>query len=79
VPSQHANAQPADPVGIPEIASRLGVARATVDQWRFRGLLPDSQYVVGGRPAWEWGVIEAWARDTGRLGETKTDTKGPKS
>lgn len=55
------------PVGIIEIAARLGVRRATVDQWRQRGLLPDPRWIVGGRPAWDWTDIEAWARETGRL------------
>jgi hypothetical protein len=57
----------ADPVGIKEIGERLNVRRRTVDQWLQRRLLPDAQYVVGGRPAWEWSVVEAWARDSGRL------------
>ena len=55
------------PVGLAEIAARLGVARATADQWRQRGVLPDAPWTVGGRPAWPWTLIEAWARDTGRL------------
>lgn len=57
----------ADPVGTVEIAARLGVKRATVDQWRVRNLLPSPTWTVGGRPAWEWAMIEAWARATGRL------------
>lgn len=55
------------PVGIPEIAERLGVKRATVDQWRLRGLLPDPKWTVGGRPAWDWTDVEKWAKETGRL------------
>jgi predicted DNA-binding transcriptional regulator AlpA len=55
------------PVGIPEIAERLKVERATVDQWRQRRLLPEPKWTVGGRPAWEWKDIERWARKTGRL------------
>lgn len=50
----------ADPVGIVEIAARLDVQRGTVDVWRNRGLLPDPDYTVGGRPAWEWATIVAW-------------------
>lgn len=57
----------ADPVGLAEIAERLGVDRATADQWRTRKLLPAAPWTVGGRPAWPWPVIEAWARQTGRL------------
>lgn len=57
-----------DPVGLGEIAERLGVARSTVDAWRHRGLLPEPTWPsVGGRPAWEWATIEQWARSTGRL------------
>lgn len=56
----------AEPVGLAEIAERLGVARQTVDSWRSRGLLPEPRWSVGGRPAWEWATIAQWARDTGR-------------
>ena len=58
----------ADPVGLAEIAQRLGVARQTVDNWRFRGDLPAPTWTVGGRPAWDWPVIAAWAQRTGRAG-----------
>lgn len=54
-------------VGIAEIARRLGRSRATVDQWKWRGLLPDPSWAVGGRPAWNWPEVEAWAKATGRL------------
>lgn len=54
------------PVGIPEIAERLKVERATVDQWRQRGVFPEPKWTVGGRPAWEWNDIEKWATKTGR-------------
>ena len=56
----------ADPVGLPEIADRLGVQHNTALMWRKRGLLPDHEYTVGGGPAWEWRTIERWARKTGR-------------
>lgn len=57
----------ADPVGISEIAERLGVKRATVDMWRFRHhTLPEPRWIVGGRPAWDWPDILKWAKDTGR-------------
>lgn len=55
------------PVGLVEIADRLGVQRATVDQWRARGLLPEPRWTVGGRPAWSWLEIAEWATETGRL------------
>ena len=55
------------PVGLEEIAALLQVKRDTVDKWRHRGLLPKPTWPsVGGRPAWATGVIEDWAKDTGR-------------
>lgn len=56
-----------DPVGIVEIADRLQMARSTVDQWATRGLLPERDWTVGGRPAWRWATIREWAARTGRL------------
>lgn len=58
--------EPVEPVGIVEIAERLGVQRATVDQWKQRGLLPEPSWTVGGRPAWNWPDIARWAHETGR-------------
>jgi predicted DNA-binding transcriptional regulator AlpA len=58
---------PTDPVGIPEIAERLGVKRATVDQWKQRDLLPEPKWIVGGRPAWDWADIAKWAQQSGRM------------
>jgi predicted DNA-binding transcriptional regulator AlpA len=56
-----------DPVGIVEIAQRLGVQRGTVDMWRFRSLhFPEPRWQVGGRPAWDWSDVEAWAKASGR-------------
>lgn len=58
----------ADPVGTVEVAARLGVTRKAVDAWRSRGLgFPDPRWTVGGRPAWSWAEVEAWARRTGRI------------
>lgn len=57
----------ADPVGIAEIAKRLGVERGTAKQWNLRKLLPPPRWTVSGAPAWEWRDIERWARKTGRL------------
>lgn len=56
-----------DPVGLIEIAARLGVQRNTVDVWRQRDLLPQPDWTVGGRPAWNWPTIRSWAEQTGRL------------
>lgn len=58
---------PAAPVGLKEIAGRLGTKRGTVDRWRDRGVLPEPTWPsVGGRPAWRWGLIRDWAIETGR-------------
>jgi predicted DNA-binding transcriptional regulator AlpA len=56
-------------VGLAEIADRLGVRRGTVDQWRWRGELPEPKWTVGGRPAWHWPEIKQWAKATGRNGK----------
>jgi predicted DNA-binding transcriptional regulator AlpA len=52
-----------DPVGAVEIAERLGVKRGTVDMWRIRSIgFPEPRWAVGGRPAWNWSDVEAWAK-----------------
>lgn len=56
-----------EPVGLVEIAARLGVKPATAYQWRYAGRLPDPDWIIGGRPAWDWATIEAWAVETGRI------------
>ena len=56
-----------EPVGLSEIADRLGVARQTTKQWNARKLLPPPRWTVSGSPAWEWKDIEKWAKRTGRL------------
>ena len=56
-----------EPIGIREIAERLGVKRATVDIWRIRKVLPDPEWTISGNPAWNWPTIQRWARETGRL------------
>lgn len=56
-----------EPVGVVEIAARLGVAYSTVQQWGQRGILPARDWTVGGRPCWAWSTIRAWAQTTGRL------------
>lgn len=59
-----------DPVGVIEIAERLGVGRSAVDNWRFNRDLgfPDQRWTVGGRPAWDWDLdVVPWAKQTGRL------------
>jgi len=55
------------PVGLEEVARELGVRRATADQWRARGVLPEPTWMVSGSPVWIWSDIKTWARETGRL------------
>lgn len=59
----------ADPVGVTEIAARLNVKRGTVDAWRLRPWVqfPEARWSVGGRPAWDWSDVAAWAQATGRV------------
>lgn len=56
-----------DPVGIAEIAQRLGVKRQTASQWRLRGLLPEPDWTRSGVALWRWERIAEWAEQTGRL------------
>jgi hypothetical protein len=59
---------PCTPVGILEIAGRLGAKRLTAYKWRQRGLLPAPRWRVGGDPAWCWEHdIRPWAVQTRRL------------
>lgn len=51
----------ADPVGIPEIADRLGVTRAALEKWRQRHSdFPEPRWTVGGRPAWHFDDVRIW-------------------
>lgn len=53
-------------VGLSEIADLLRVKPATVDQWRFRRVLPEPDHVISGTPIWHRETIVAWAVRTGR-------------
>jgi hypothetical protein len=58
------------PVGLTEIADRLGVRLQSAQNWRQRPAtgFPPPRWTVGGGPAWSWlRDIEPWARETGRL------------
>lgn len=60
------------PVGLTEIAARLGVRQQSAQNWRTRGVLPAPRWTVGGGPAWSWERdICPWAAATGRLTATK--------
>jgi predicted site-specific integrase-resolvase len=62
-----------EPVGLREIADRLGVQPQSAYNWRTRGVLPPPRWTVSGQPVWSWQRdIEPWARRTGRL--TPPDT-----
>lgn len=59
------------PVGLKEVANLLNYPIGTAYMWRARKVLPDPDYLVGGRPAWWWHqTILPWAQATGRVGET---------
>lgn len=56
---------PAHPVGLSEIAQRLGVSTRTVERYADRQDLDFPEpVVVGGRRIWEWAQVERWARKT---------------
>lgn len=65
--SQTRGVRLADPVGLYEIAERLGVRQQLAYTWRQRGVLPEPKFELAMGPVWDWPTIEAWARDTGRL------------
>jgi hypothetical protein len=55
-----------EPVGLSEIADRLGVPRQTPKTWHQRSVLPKpGPGTVSGAPWWDWNVIEPWARGRG--------------
>jgi len=57
-----------EPVGLREIAERLGVPGQTAKTWNQRKVLPaPGPGTVSGAPWWDWAVVEQWARTTGRL------------
>jgi len=58
-----------DPVGVADIAQRLGVKQQTAAVWKKRRLLPEPRWTVSGQPAWNWPDIFDWADRTGRLPE----------
>lgn len=58
-----------EPVGVAEIADRLGVKIETARMWNYRRLLPPARWQVSRQPAWDWAEIQKWARETGRLSD----------
>jgi hypothetical protein len=58
----------AEPVGLLEIAERLGIQHNTLKVMRFRDQLPPPRWTVSRAPAWDWNLdILPWAEETGRL------------
>jgi len=54
---------PAELVGVAEIASRAGVAKATVMSWRRRHTdFPAPVVILAGGPVWGWPAVEAWRK-----------------
>jgi len=61
-----------DPVGVIEIAERLGVQDRSVHMMRRRGVIPAPHYdQINGSRAWEWRTVLWWAGETGRLRNRK--------
>lgn len=66
----------ADPVGVKDIAARLGVRDQTVATWKVRGLLPEPRWTVSGMSVWQWSDIEKWAKKTGRWDRVESESSG---
>ncbi len=61
-----------DLVGRGEIASRAGVAVATVDAWRRRHPgFPAPVATVGGVPVWRWRDVAEWVAVPRRAGRPR--------
>lgn len=57
-----------EPVGVLEIADRLGVQDRSVHMMKRRDRLPRPDYEsINGSNAWHWRTILWWAGETGRL------------
>lgn len=56
-----------EPLGMPQLAERLGAEVDTVRKWRWRGQLPEPRWTVGHAPAWAWAdIVEHRHRLPGR-------------
>lgn len=54
------------PLGLAELATLLGIKRASVDRLRARGGLPEPAGMISGSPCWWLEDLEAWMVATGR-------------
>ena len=57
------------PIGLVDIAARLGVASGTPTQWRKRGILLEPDGEISGAPWWWSGRVDDWAERTRRRRE----------
>jgi hypothetical protein len=69
----------AAPVGLVEIAERLGLRRQTISVWRTRHPdFPHPRWRVSGLPAWDWRRdVLPWLIATGRPTEPETASYEP--
>lgn len=56
-----------DPVGVADIADRLGVKRQTVALWNMKKRLPPPDWQLRSGPLWHWPRVKKWAKDAGKL------------
>ena len=66
VPDVDVSACLANLVSYEEIASLLGVQKATVWRWKSTGVLPEPSGEISGQWLWTREAIIEWARQTGR-------------
>jgi hypothetical protein len=53
-------------LGPDELAELLQVQRATIRQWRARGILPPADLELSGLPIWRHATVTSWACHTRR-------------
>lgn len=60
-------AETSEPVGVVDIAHRLGVKPGTVHAWVQRDEdFPIPRWEIGGQRLYSWPSVRAWAEATGR-------------
>jgi hypothetical protein len=58
---------------MPTIAKLCGVRSVTPHVWRYRGVMPDHDIVVAGRPMWQLDRILWWITETNRWPQTRAE------